>query len=102
MAKNFIAHEVVPHSLVGFTAALLALRPDTVAVYGFFIACVLWIVIQYIKLRDEKPGPMAAEILALKEQFAALDKAVLTNAEYSAKEFGTLKNVLQIKQLGRQ
>lgn len=48
----------------------------------------------------EKPTKLEAKIKELESKVVELEKIVHANAEYSAKEFGTLKNVLQIKQMG--
>jgi hypothetical protein len=48
----------------------------------------------------EKPTKLEAQFKELEAKFDLLDKVVQANADYSVKEFGTLKNVLQIKQMG--
>ncbi len=53
----------------------------------------------YGRLQDFQ---IRTEILeAVQARVKELEKAVTANAEYSTKEFGTIKNAMQIKQLGR-
>lgn len=93
---------MVPHFLLGFSLAYFIGKGTPESVWALAISAMLWLLSMVIPRLCplEKPTKLEAEIKHLEAQVEAMDKIVQANAEYSAKEFGTLKNVLQIKQMG--
>jgi hypothetical protein len=105
---------LMPHFLLGFSLAYFMGKGTPEAVWALAISSILWLLSVLIPRLCplEKPTKLMAELNELNKKFEdeckflgknhdELKGIVHTNAEYSAKEFGTLKNVLQIKQMGR-
>lgn len=93
---------LIPHVFLGFSLAFYLVYGTKESVAGLAIAALFWLSALLVPrlVPIEKPTKLQAEIKKLDAIVVELNRTVNANAEYSAKEFGTLKNVLQIKQMG--
>lgn len=73
----------------------------TGSVCGLALGIVLWIAALVIQraLPVEKPTELAKRVQELSKKLEELDATVLANAQYTAKELGTLNTVLKINQM---
>lgn len=94
---------ILPHFLVGFAAGVFAINPNVNTLGGFTVASILWILalISPRLFPVDKPTELKAQVDQLDKVVKQMEQTVLANAEYSAKEFGTIKTAIQLKQLGR-
>lgn len=94
---------LIHHAFLCFCCAVFAFNQNACTVLGLAVASIFWLVTELFPkiFPADKPTKLEAEINALKAQIEVLDKTVLTNAQYSATEFGTIKTAMQIRQLGR-
>lgn len=92
-----------PFLVLGLTLGVFIARqtPETVvALLIGMLFCIASVIVPRL-CPLEKPTKLEAHMKELEAKIAEMDKIMQANAEFSAKEFGTLKNVLQIKQMGR-
>lgn len=102
MIANFFS---LPSMILGLTLGVFLYRQSTESVIGLFLGILFWLAAEILcaakAQADKKPTDFEIKVVAMEKDMEEMRKVMRDNAEFCAKEFSTLKNVLQIKQMGR-